>query len=533
MKASSTVSQPLYAAIFMLLIVFGCKPGESTTELPTRSKVVTMKEKHRPQFHFSPPANWMNDPNGMVYHNGEYHLFYQYYPDSTVWGPMHWGHAVSKNMIDWQHLPVALYPDSLGYIFSGSAVVDSKNTSGLGSSTVPPLVAIYTYHQAEKEKAGSTNYQYQGIASSTDDGRTWTKYSQNPVLPNQGIKDFRDPKVFWHNASSKWVMALAVSDHIEFWESSDLKSWNKLSDFGTDFGAHGGVWECPDLFEVGVEGTGSSKWVLFVSINPGGPNGGSATQYFTGSFDGKTFSAEQDKGLIRWVDYGPDNYAGVTWNNAPDNRKIFFGWMSNWAYGQVVPTQLWRSANTLPRDLSLVKVNGMPYLKSTFSKEITALHSSNGSIPDQEIPDSIRIAAEVLPDASQAMVAATLEAKDFAWVLSNKLGQQVRIGFDASKNQFYIDRSQSGDLSFSESFGNIATAPRVVGEKTIRMTMVMDVSSVEVLFDNGVTVMTAIYFPDEPLTNLSITAESGVKIKDVELHKMRSIWNGFKPMTLE
>lgn len=247
-------------------------------------------EPYRLQFHFSPKANWMNDPNGLVHYNGEYHLFYQYYPDGTKWGPMHWGHAVSKDLFHWEHLPIALYPDSLGLIFSGSAVADVKNTSGFGSMQNPPLVAIFTYHSMEKEKVGKTDYQNQGVAYSVDNGRTWTKYENNPVLKNQGIKDFRDPKVFWHEASAKWVMILAVKDHVELWNSKDLKVWNKLSDFGIDYGGHGGVWECPDLFEATIEGTSEKRWVMLVSINPGGPNGGSATQYFIGDFNCITFA---------------------------------------------------------------------------------------------------------------------------------------------------------------------------------------------------------------------------------------------------
>src|SRR5688572_327195 len=263
-----------------MMFLISCGVQEKTAEVSAPSE--GYNEPYRPQLHFTPEAKWMNDPNGMVYHNGEYHLFYQYYPDSTVWGPMHWGHAVSKDLAHWEHLPIALYPDSLGYIFSGSAVVDNGNTTGFGTADKPALVAVYTYHDAKKEKAGRIDYQTQGIAYSVDDGRTWKKYEKNPVLKNPGIKDFRDPNVFWHEASKKWVMILAVLDHVEMYNSSDLKSWTKLSEFGKDFGAHGGVWECPDLFPLTIEGESKEKWVMLVSINPGGPNVGSATQYFIG-----------------------------------------------------------------------------------------------------------------------------------------------------------------------------------------------------------------------------------------------------------
>jgi fructan beta-fructosidase len=297
------------------------------------------KEEHRPQFHFSPPQKWMNDPNGMVYFNGSYHLFYQYYPDSTVWGPMHWAHATGSDLVHWKNEPIALYPDSLGYIFSGSAVVDKKNTTGFGKNGKIPLVAIFTHHDPKTE--GRTDFENQSIAYSLDEGKTWTKYAGNPVLKNPGIVDFRDPKVMWYENRQKWVMTLATKDRVTFYSSPNLKEWKKESEFGEKVGAHGGVWECPDLFS--LDFNGKTYWVLFVSVNPGGPNKGSATQYFIGEFDGSKFTPLDTD--ARWVDWGADNYAGVTWSNT-GNRRIFLGWMSNWQYAQVVPTQKWRSAMT-------------------------------------------------------------------------------------------------------------------------------------------------------------------------------------------
>ena len=244
-------------------------------------------ERWRPQFHFSPKAHWMNDPNGMVYYKGVYHLFFQYFPDSMVWGPMHWGHAVSTDLVHWEEEPIALYPDSLGYIFSGSAVVDTNNTSGFGRPGVAPLIAIYTQHDPVGARLNRNDFQNQSIAYSLDNGKTWVKYEHNPVLRNPGIADFRDPKVFWDTRVSRWIMVLAVKDHVEFYASGTLKSWSKVGEFGKDMGAHGGVWECPDLFPM-HDADGRTFWVLIVNINPGGPNGGSATQYFLGDFDGKT-----------------------------------------------------------------------------------------------------------------------------------------------------------------------------------------------------------------------------------------------------
>ena len=236
-------------------------------------------EQHRPQMHFSPPGQWMNDPNGMVYFEGEYHLFYQHYPDSNVWGPMHWGHAVSTNLVNWENLPIALYPDELGYIFSGSAVIDWNNTSGFGKDNHPPMIAIFTHHNMDQEKAGGDRYQVQSIAYSLDKGRTWTKFADNPVISNPGIKDFRDPKVIWHEESARWIMVFAVKDRVHFYTSTNLKEWSFASEFGASDGNHGGVWECPDLFPLKTS-EGETKWILLQSINPGGPNGGSATQYF-------------------------------------------------------------------------------------------------------------------------------------------------------------------------------------------------------------------------------------------------------------
>ena len=340
------------------------------------------QEEHRSQFHFSPPEKWMNDPNGMVYYEGEYQLFYQFYPDSTVWGPMHWGHAISNDLVHWDHQPIALYPDSLGYIFSGSAVIDWENTSGLGDGK-PPMIAIFTHHDPEGAKNDEIDFQYQSIAYSNDRGRSWTMYSGNPVIPNPGIRDFRDPKVIWHEDSQQWVMIFAAYDHVQIWGSPNLLDWSHLSDWGHEYGVHDGVWECPDLFPLEVEETGETKWVMLVSLNPGGPNGGSATMYFVGDFDGRSFnlddsmSDEVSDNQALWLDYGADNYAGVTWSDIPkeDGRRIFIGWMSNWNYAQVVPTEKWRSAMTIPRELTLHKGNSGYRLYSVPVEELKKLEN--------------------------------------------------------------------------------------------------------------------------------------------------------------
>lgn len=504
--------------IHVLLIValcYGCRPGSETVQTATTDSLYM--EQHRPQLHFSPNEQWMNDPNGMVYYKGEYHLFYQYYPDSTVWGPMHWGHAITKDLVHWEHLPIALYPDSLGLIFSGSAVVDERNSSGLGTAENPPMVAIFTYHSEEKARKGRTDYQTQGMAYSLDSGRTWKKYEKNPVIRNPGIADFRDPKVFWHEGSKKWVMILAVQDHIELYGSRDLKSWSKLSEFGKDYGAHGGVWECPDLFELQADGEQTKKWILLLSINPGGPSGGSATQYFVGHFDGEKFVCEDDRASVKWLDYGPDNYAGVTWSNVPGNRRILLGWMNNWAYAQVVPTKKWRGAMTTPRDLRLSKTGDDYFVKSSLSEEFRS-HGARSSQTGKPDTSDIRTAA-------LSIVEGSVDAKDFQIRFSNTRNQHVTLGYELKSNRFFIDRSGSGDTTFSETFTRVSYAGRIARDNQIDFVIVTDVSSIEVFYDDGLTVMTCTFFPDEPMTKMMISSEGKpVDASAVTVSPLAPVW---------
>jgi fructan beta-fructosidase len=518
-----TVKINLYSCLLLIIVVVTSCGKKSASIVAPDS--LYYNEAHRPQLHFSPKEKWMNDPNGMIYYQGEYHLFYQYYPEAMVWGPMHWGHAVSTDMIHWQHLPIAIYPDSLGLIFSGSAVADENNTSGLGTTEKPPMVAMFTYHSMEKEKAGKIDYQNQGIAYSIDKGRTWTKYDHNPVLKNPGIKDFRDPKVFWHAETKKWIVILAVHDHIELYSSDDLKTWHKLSEFGKTYGTHGGVWECPDLFQVKVEKENSKKWVMLVSVNPGGPNGGSGTQYFTGDFDGVKFVADENKKTIKWLDYGPDDYAGVTWSNTPGERKLFLGWMSNWAYAQQVPTSPWRSAMTLPRELKLEKISNSFYLKSAVTEELNKQVTSEKTFDTVIIKDSISIWKGSPFDASMALMEGSIEAKDLEFNFTNSLKQQMTIRFDADKKQFYIDRGNAGSNDFSKEFRGKNYSPRISTSDTIKFTIVTDVSSVEVFLDDGLSVMTSIYFPDKKLTDLTIrTKKSPVKLHNLTVKQLKSVW---------
>lgn len=459
-------------------------------------------EQYRPQLHFSPKAHWTNDPNGMVYFKGTYHLFFQYYPNGTTWGPMHWGHATSKDLMHWKEQPIALYPDSLGYIFSGSAVVDSNNTSGFGKTGKIPLVAIFTHHDPKGEKAGKDDFQNESLAYSLDNGETWTKYAGNPVLKNPGIRDFRDPKVMWYAKEKKWVMTLATKDHITFYSSPDLKSWKKESEFGKEAGAHGGVWECPDLFPLSLNG--KTYWVLIVNLNPGGPNGGSATQYFVGQFNGKNFTAIDNK--TKWLDYGPDEYAGITWNNT-GNRRIFLGWMSNWDYANQVPTVKWRNAMTIPRELALFEMNGLIYVKSSPVSELFSLKKKD-----------VKEKSKALPGQYLMKINADTRS-DFSIILSNKNDERLVVGYDKAKDQYFIDRTKSGKTDFSNNFSRITFAPRLAKTASSTVLLLVDNSSVEVFADGGKTVMTSIFFPTAPYSDFALKSA-----KETQLIPLNSIW---------
>ncbi|RYD87760.1 MAG: glycoside hydrolase family 32 protein, partial [Sphingobacteriales bacterium] len=398
-------------------------------------------------------------------------------PFGWAWDNMQWGHAVSPDMVHWTELPVAIHPHSAGdMVYSGSAVVDKNNTAGFGKDA---LVAIYTYHNKKIEDEKTGLHQYQGIAYSTDEGKTWAKYEKNPVLPNPGIWDFRDPKVQWFEAGKKWVMTLATKDRITFYSSPNLKQWTKESEFGEKLGAHGGVWECPDLFS--LDFNGQKKWVLLVSINPGGPNGGSATQYFVGHFDGKTFTP--DNMDLRWVDYGSDDYAGVTFSNT-GNRKVFMGWMSNWEYAEVVPTKNWRSANTIPRDLKLVKVGNDLVLASTPVKELDAITGKPVTLQNISINGDYDLSGKIMPYKGKYMVdLQTAGTDDFALHLTNAKGDDLVIGYEKASNSFYVDRTKSGDVSFKPIFGKKIVAPRVATSSNISLKVIIDVASAEVFAD--------------------------------------------------
>jgi fructan beta-fructosidase len=466
------------------------------------------KEEHRPQLHFSPQAHWMNDPNGMVYYKGVYHLFFQYYPEKTVWGPMHWGHATSKNLIHWKQQPIALYPDSLGFIFSGSAVVDYHNTTGFGKNGQIPLVAIFTHHNDKGAAAGRKDFQNQSLAYSLDEGTTWTKYAGNPVLKTPGIADFRDPKVSWYEAGKKWIMTLATQDRITFYSSKDLKNWSKESEFGATVGAHGGVWECPDLFQLSYQG--KKMWVLVVNINPGAPDGGSGTQYFIGDFDGTSFRPYDTD--IRWLDRGRDNYAGVTFSNT-GNRKIFMGWMSNWQYAEKVPTEKWRSATTLARELGVQKTGAKYFVTAQPVKELRVIETK---------AIAFEAGDKMLFNGTGKITMSLTTVADFSITISNDLGERVIVGYNKASNNYYVDRVKSGKSDFEKSFAGRYVVSRLSDKPVMDITLVIDKASIELFADNGLTVLTDIFFPNK--TYDQVVCETTGVTRQLSLTPLSSIW---------
>ena len=425
----------------------------------------TNHERFRPLYHHTPLYGWMNDPNGMFYKDGVWHLYYQFNPYGSQWENMTWGHSTSKDLMHWDAQPMAIESDWLGAIFSGSAIVDKENTTGFGRNAV---VAMYT-------SAGAA--QTQSIAYSADGGQTFTKYAGNPVI-TFNAPDFRDPKVFWHEPTGKWIVVLAVGQEVQFYSSKNLKEWKYESSFGREYGNHDGVWECPDMLCFG------EKWVLLLNINPGGPFGGSATQYFVGRFDGHTFTCEDSPSETKWMDYGKDHYATVTFHNAPEGRIVALPWMSNWQYANQVPTQQFRSANGLPRDLGIKTTGGETILTSIPSKEVTAQRGKKVKQPTE--------ACEIIID-----VKGTADI-----VLSNAKGEQVTMRYDAQKQEFRMNRTKSGDVSFSEAFPCETTAPTYGSIKQLRL--FIDRCSIEAFDAEGKMAMTNLVFPSEPYNTIKV-----------------------------
>ena len=423
-----------------------------------------IEEKYRPLYHHTPKRGWMNDPNGMFYKDGVWHLFYQYNPYGSMWGNMHWGHSSSTDLVHWKDEGVALAPDAWGTMFSGSCVTDNGN-----------IVAMYT---TSRPTPFGGDVQAQCIAFSKDNGKTFRKYEGNPVLTAEE-KDFRDPRPFWNEDIKAWNLILAVGQEMRIYSSPDLKEWKYESSFGKEYGCHGGVWECPDLFPIGQP----KKWVLICNINPGGPFGGSATQYFVGQFDGHKFTCEHQD--TRWMDYGKDHYATVSFCNAPDNRRTVMAWMSNWQYANQVPTMQFRSANSVPRDLGMFEYKGEFYVSVVPSKEMLSLRGDKAKQPTE--------ACEIVVDVK----------KQAEIVLSNAKGEQIIMRYDAAKQTFSMDRTRSGDVSFSADFPCVTEAPTYGTVKQLRI--FIDRCSVEAFDAEGKMAMTNLVFPTEPYNNIKVT----------------------------
>lgn len=434
------------------------------------------REKYRPVYHHTPAWGWMNDPNGMFYKDGVWHLYFQYNPYGSQWENMTWGHSTSTDLIHWTFQDAPIEADAWGTIFSGSAVVDHNNTSGFGKGAV---VAMYT-------SAGEN--QTQSIAYSTDNGQTFTKYAGNPVLTSN-TPDYRDPHVFWNEDIKRWNMIMAEGQHMDIYSSADLKEWKLESQFGAEYGNHGGVWECPDLMKMKVRGTDQYKWMLLCNINPGGPFGGSATQYFVGQFDGHKFTCESAPEVTKWMDYGKDHYATVTFDNAPDGRRVAMAWMSNWQYANQVPTMQYRSANSVPRDLDLYEYQGQTYCGVTPSPELAAARPKK--------------ATKTLTEACEMVV--TLKG-NATITLANDKGEQVVMTYDEKSRTFAMDRTKSGQKEFSDDFAALTVAP--VHGKMSQLRLFIDRSSIEAFDADGKMAMTNLVFPTKPYNKVLVKGKA-------------------------
>uniref|UniRef100_UPI003FF0E0AF DUF4980 domain-containing protein n=1 Tax=Prevotella sp. TaxID=59823 RepID=UPI003FF0E0AF len=430
------------------------------------------REQYRPVYHHTPAYGWMNDPNGMFYKDGVWNLYFQHNPYGSQWENMTWGHSTSTDLVHWKFQGDPVQPDALGTVFSGSAVVDKENTSGFGKGAV---IALYT-------SAGES--QTQSMVYSTDNGKTFTKYEGNPVITSN-VPDFRDPHMFWNEDIKKWNMILAAGQHMEIYSSDNLKDWKLESSFGETYGNHGGVWECPDLMKMKVRGTNKEKWMLICNINPGGPFGGSATQYFIGDFDGHKFTCESKPEVTKWMDYGKDHYATVTFDNAPEGRRVAIAWMSNWQYANQVPTLQYRSGNSIPRDLGLFEYKGETYCSVVPSPEMTAARSKKAT---KSLSESCEMVVNLKGNATIT--------------LSNDKGEKVVMCYDAKAETFSMDRTKSGKMDFSNDFAATTKAPTY--GKISQLRIFIDKSSIEVFDAEGKMAMTNLVFPTKPYNKVTV-----------------------------
>ena len=500
------------------------------------------RDKFRPVYHHTPLYGWMNDANGLVYKDGEYHLYFQYNPYGSVWGNMHWGHSVSKDLVHWEHLDPAIARDTLGHIFSGSAIVDKENSAGYGENTI---VAFYTSHR----NIPGGQSQVQSMAYSTDNGRTYTKYEQNPVLtPFDGLQNFRDPKVFWYEPEQKWIMIVSADKNMRFYSSANLKQWEYMSEFGEGFGPQPNQFECPDFIQLPVDGDRTRmKWVMIVNINPGFVYGGSGTMYFTGDFYGHQFVCDTKPEVVKWLDWGKDHYATVCFSNTGD-RVIAVPWMSNWQYANYTPIQQFRSANALPRELSLYTGEDKQlYLSAAPVKETEHLRKDSKKLDDFTVNGEKRL--ETLFENNDGAFELELQlvsaGKEAGFELLNSLGEKVKIYLDASEGRVVMDRAESGivdfgkkvkphDLDTEESYARykevtvnykndfaLGTWAPINTAKTHKIQVFVDNGSVELFVDGGRVAMTNLVFPNEPYNSLRFYSKGGeMKISNFTIYKL-------------
>lgn len=508
----------------LVLLISGCQSNDPGPAAIAKRPPHYYTEPHRPQFHFTPETNWMNDPNGMVYYDGEYHLFYQYNPFGDTWGHMSWGHAVSTDLVHWEHLPVALWEEDGIMIFSGSAVVDTGNTSGFATGSESPLVAIYTGHYPDKP------LQNQQIAYSNDRGRTWTKYQGNPVI-DIGKQAFRDPKVMWHEPTGKWVMTVALPhEHkVQFYGSPNLTDWALLSEFGPA-GAEKGKWECPDLFPLEVEGTSKRKWVLIVNIGSNAVAGGSGCEYFVGEFNGIEFVEETSSASVHWVDYAKDFYAAVSWSDVPeqDGRRLWIGWMSNWQYANEVPTSPWRSAMSIPRSLKLRKIDDALRLVQTPVRELKTLRGDQRKEKLRQFSGT-RTFGDFLSGSSGVEAKFALSPSPDAVIrfeLQTGPEEAIVITSDIPNRKLTFDRTRSGPTDFSDKFPAVFEAPIRLVDGKLDLNVFVDTSSVEIFCNGGESVLTSLVFPQGTSRTLVIRNLSGTFDADLTAWPLKSSWRG-------
>lgn len=502
-------------------------PRDDTPSLPA----LVLNEPFRPQFHFTPQKGWLNDPNGLVFYEGEYHLFYQFYPDDTVWGPMHWGHAVSRDLVNWQHLPIALFPDELGYIYSGSAVIDWHDTAGFGKEA---MVLVFTHHHPD------TLNQSQSLACSIDNGRSWTKYAGNPILsPSENFRDFRDPKVFWYEAEAglgHWVMAVSAKNEILFYASDNLIDWQENGRFHHPQNPETRLWETPDLFQLPIAGRSESRWVLTIGTGDQIPGSKIGTQYVIGQFDGKTFTLDNQAGDMYWADFGADFFAAQAWNSVPDKRKIWIAWMNNWRYAEKTPASTWRGALTIPRALRLVETEVGLRLAQTPLSELKQLRDArwlwqNIAVqPAQPFRPFVKgNTLEIIAEFEGIAHADQLGVR----VLSSN-GNAMTIGCDPQKQILFTDRRQAGQVDFHEEFPSVHQAELPLANGRLHLHIFVDRSMVEVFANDGLICFSERVFPDESSTGIEIFTEGvAVQLKSLAVFELKTAVFNSPPISLE